>query len=139
MVILVAIKDSDAHAVVDRGVELADAFDDPLHVVHVTEIEMSADDIGSDFADGSRSQLESNAAESAREALGDVTVPAEAVGIVGESTPKAILDYADQVDARYIVIGGRKRTPVGKALTGSTTQSILLDSDVPVVTVMNEQ
>lgn len=59
-------------------------------------------------------------------------------GQVGEPTAE-ILDEAERRDARYLVIGGQQRTPVGKAVFGSTTQSILLDADLPVVTVMHEE
>lgn len=56
-------------------------------------------------------------------------------GRVGRPTEE-ILAVAADVDPRYLVVGGRKRTPVGKAMFGSTTQSVLLDADRPVVTVM---
>ncbi|MFB6091812.1 MAG: universal stress protein [Haloquadratum sp.] len=63
----------------------------------------------------------------------DVTVE----GRVGEPVEE-ILAEADRRGARYLVIGGRKRTPVGKAVFGSNTQSLLLSADQPVVTVMSE-
>ena len=59
------------------------------------------------------------------------------VGRVGDPVEE-ILAEADRRSARYLVIGGRKRTPVGKAVFGSKTQSILLEADHPVVTVMSE-
>lgn len=59
-------------------------------------------------------------------------------GRVGDVV-KEILDEADRSDARYLVVGGRKRTPIGKAMFGSTTQSILLNAEFPVVTVMDEE
>ncbi|QLG28789.1 universal stress protein [Halorarum halophilum] len=58
-------------------------------------------------------------------------------GRVGEPVEE-ILAEADRRHARYLVIGGRKRSPTGKALFGSSTQSILLSADQPVVTVMSE-
>ena len=56
-------------------------------------------------------------------------------GRVGEVTGE-ILAAAAEADPRYLVVGGRKRTPVGKAIFGSVTQSILLEADRPVVTAM---
>lgn len=44
----------------------------------------------------------------------------------------AILEAAEELGVDQIVMAGRKRTPVGKALFGSVTQSILLGADVPV-------
>ena len=49
---------------------------------------------------------------------------------------KAILEVANDVDADWIIMAGRKRTRVGKAIFGGVTQSVLLNSDIPV-TVIN--
>lgn len=59
-------------------------------------------------------------------------------GRVGEPVTE-LLDEADRRDAQYVVVGGRKRSPAGKALFGSKTQSILLNSERPVVTVMDSE
>lgn len=61
----------------------------------------------------------------------------QADGRVGKPVVE-ITDQAENLDASYLVIGGRKRSPTGKALFGSATQSILLDADCPVVTVIDE-
>ncbi|WP_166973885.1 universal stress protein [Brevibacterium atlanticum] len=46
-----------------------------------------------------------------------------------------ILDTAAEVGAELIVLGTRKRTPVGKFLLGSTIQKVILDAEVPVLCV----
>lgn len=48
---------------------------------------------------------------------------------------KAILDWADKLDADQIVLAGRKRTPTGKVLFGSVTQSVILGTERPVLVV----
>ena len=46
-----------------------------------------------------------------------------------------ILDVAQQTNAELIVIGLRRRTPVGKLIMGSQAQMILLEADCPVLAV----
>jgi nucleotide-binding universal stress UspA family protein len=46
-----------------------------------------------------------------------------------------VIRVADEVDASVIVIGLRRRSPVGKLLMGSTEQRILLDAQRPVLAV----
>jgi len=51
---------------------------------------------------------------------------------------QALLELAAEKDADLICVSGRQRTPTGKALFGSTTQSILLETDRPVLHVPAE-
>ena len=50
----------------------------------------------------------------------------------GNPPAEGIVTLAEDVDADQIVTGGRKRSPAGKAIFGSVTQSVLLDTDRPV-------
>ena len=46
-----------------------------------------------------------------------------------------VLRFANDARAEILVIGARRRSPVGKFLLGSVTQTIILDADMPVVVV----
>ncbi|MFC7045483.1 universal stress protein [Halobacteriaceae archaeon GCM10025711] len=48
-------------------------------------------------------------------------------------TATEIVEMAEEVDANIICVGGRKRSPTGKALFGSVAQSVILSTDLPVV------
>ena len=127
------------------GYELAEAFGETLYLLHVVpeeEFEAHLEEIQEldREADYSLTQEENSARRLARDVLeGSLdeydSEVVEPTGRVGDPTEE-VLAFASEVDARYVVVGGRRRSPVGKALFGSTTQEVLLESDRPVVTVM---
>jgi nucleotide-binding universal stress UspA family protein len=47
----------------------------------------------------------------------------------------SILEMADDIGVNEVVLCGQKRSPAGKALFGSVTQSVALESSVPVAIV----
>lgn len=49
-----------------------------------------------------------------------------------------LIAVAEEVAADFIVIGLRRRTPVGKLILGSNAQRILLDAPCPVLAVKAE-
>lgn len=53
----------------------------------------------------------------------------------GKDPAEDITDTAEQEKAALIVIGLRRRSPVGKLLLGSNAQTILLSADCPVLAV----
>ena len=46
-----------------------------------------------------------------------------------------LIGIAEDADAELIVIGLRRRSPVGKLILGSNAQRILLDAKCPVLAV----
>lgn len=55
------------------------------------------------------------------------------VGDRGES----IVDLANEIGADRVIVGGRRRSPAGKAVFGSTAQEVMLSSPCPVTFVQN--
>lgn len=75
-------------------------------------------------------------------ALNDTEFPPELqVTVIERQGPsdrdpaEAVLDEIDQRSVQRLVLGLRRRSPVGKALLGSISQRLLLDSPVPVLAV----
>ncbi|ELY99611.1 MULTISPECIES: universal stress protein [Natrialba] len=148
MSILAAVDATSEHdSVVEIGYDLASAYETELSVLHVVsqeafESRKAAVERVSDVQGYSKPQRADAAANVANKVVVETLENSDretisTVGRVGEPVP-SILDVAADIDAEYIVIGGRKRSPTGKALFGSTTQSVLLEADRPVVTVMSD-
>jgi nucleotide-binding universal stress UspA family protein len=53
----------------------------------------------------------------------------------GNEPAEDLIAVAESEKAEFIVIGLRRRTPVGKLITGSVAQRVLLDAECPVLAV----
>lgn len=141
MVIIAAVDRSvRSSRVVNEAVKLAKAFDDKIHVVHsLTRSEFLDLSITSAQAEDSKDieQIRSAAAEMAEKAVSGVDVPYETVGLFGNPADE-IVRYAEDQNARYIVVSPRKRSRTGKVLFGSVAQSILLNANCPVVSSIDQ-
>lgn len=123
--------------------ELPDA-ETAIHVdvLHVkTDIEIfdgdgEEPDIGELKADRESLEEFPESATLIRELLEDAGIETAFHTIAG-NTNSGILNVADQFDSETLVLGARRRTPAGKAIFGSVSQKIILNSDRPVMVVPN--
>jgi nucleotide-binding universal stress UspA family protein len=147
MTVLVAIgKQGRPGEVVETAHDLAAAHGEEIDALHVVPSEdfeehrkAVADLPGTDY---SFTHEEDGAAAFAREFVADTVdeprVDVAGIGRVGDPVEQT-LAVVEETDPRYLVIGGRRRSPTGKAVFGDRTQSILLGSPVPVLTVMHDE
>ncbi len=143
MVVIAAVDSGPGSVrIVTKARELADAFDEALHVVHVNNQYESTERIrrSSQANPGEVVDTEDPKREAKAEAerIGsEGTESFTAIGLVGYPGQE-ILTYADDAEASYITIGGRRRSPVGKALFGSVAQEIILGAEQPVVSIRTD-
>lgn len=140
------MKQSNQKQIIPIANDLASAYDDNLFIIHVitTEnYEAHRDSLqdSPEFNDFSLDQEADSAAEYARrvakQMIEETGVDIEPRGRVGDIADET-LPEATSIAPQYLVIGGKRRTPTGKALFGSSAQKILLNADCPVVTVMTD-
>jgi nucleotide-binding universal stress UspA family protein len=58
-----------------------------------------------------------------------------AQSVAARDAADQLLDVARETNAELIVIGLRRRSPVGKLIMGSSAQRVLLDAEAPVLGV----
>jgi len=140
MAVLAAIgEERRSNPVIEIAYDLARAHDERLDVLHVVP-EQEFESHKEAIEDFSFAREEESAAEFAKEVVSETLgEPADVSGIgrVGDPVEQTI-SVVEETEPQYLVIGGRRRSPAGKAVFGSKTQDILLRSPVPVMTVMQD-
>ncbi|WP_313691927.1 universal stress protein [Halorarum halobium] len=139
-VLLAVGRDDDARMkrMAEAATDLAATTGARVVVAHAFESQRAVDDAldrldsegGS--ADDVTRRLES--VRVARTELQAADVEFEVRGVVGEPG-QAISDLAGEIGADRVIVGGRRRSPTGKAVFGSTAQEILLSAPCPVTFV----
>jgi nucleotide-binding universal stress UspA family protein len=104
----------EGRAALQRAISEAELRHASLIVVHTGEDEVA----------GLMSELESSGVAYEVRLAPDALDPAE-----------ELISTADVSSAEFIVIGLRRRSPVGKLLLGSNAQRVLLDASCPVLAV----
>jgi len=132
--------DSDrAHAQLDVLESLpGEPTDVQVTLIHVYEsIDAPADEAGSALIDEINESLSDlrgvpASVTAVEDRLADRDISYDRVLHAGDAAD-AILSVAADRDVDAIVLGMRARSPVGKALLGSVSQTVLLDADRPVM------
>jgi nucleotide-binding universal stress UspA family protein len=105
-----------------------------LAVIHVVE------SVDLDLADAHQASLADEVQEVLLESgLGEVPWRVELAAGTNDDIPGTVLGFARRAGAEILVIGARRRSPVGKFLLGSVTQTIILDADTPVLVVKEDR
>lgn len=142
MTIAAAIGDTNRDAAVVReGRKLAERLGEDLYVVIVMEssefVDLERTSIERTGSGVDREDLEAMAEDVARDiaqtAIED-DFEYDVAAFIGEPVEE-LTSFAEAHDVAYLVIGGRKRSPIGKLVFGSTAQSILLNYERPIVSV----
>lgn len=137
MPIFAAIDRSErSEYVIREAAELARAFDETVYAIHVLStrefIELERTNVEDKDRALEMDAVRKVAADIAEEAVSNIAVEYESVGLVGDVADE-IVEYAAERNANYIVISPRKRSPTGKAIFGSTAQKVIVNADCPVV------
>ncbi|USZ73642.1 universal stress protein [Natronosalvus halobius] len=125
---IIAGIDSNENRGVAQAKKIAAIPMDP-DTVHVTLVHVFEDK--ADPAVSARNVASVHRAAQILEDAGIETTIVEADG----NPVTALLEETAERAADLIVVAGRKRTPTGKALFGSVTQRVILNSDYPVLVV----
>jgi nucleotide-binding universal stress UspA family protein len=111
-----------------QGAEEASLRKTSMSVIHVPEV------VDVEMLEARKKSLEQEIATTLREAgLSDVEWTLQV--ITGADVAETVLDQVADADAELLVIGARRRSPVGKMFLGSVTQTIILRADAPVLVV----
>ena len=90
---------------------------------------------GRDFDDESTQAAEAELQRVQDELIGDGLELEVRQLVRGNEPAEDLIAVAEEEHAEFIVIGLRRRTPVGKLILGSNAQRILLDASCPVLAV----
>lgn len=127
MTVLVAyVPRPEGHAALAKGLEIAKERQEPLVVVNASPGGRPEDSSMADVQDVER--VEKLLAESGLDAKFKQFVR-------GNSAVSEIEALIESLHVSMLVIGLRKRTPVGKLIMGSVAQEILLSVSCPVLAV----
>lgn len=139
--ILVAVEDNEERMlpVAAHAAEITAALDAEvvlLHVYEEGEFEEYLDRLGYDSADPDDIAKRNDVVEACTSPFVERGVRPKIAGAVGDPATE-IANYVEQGSVDHVVLGGRSRSPTGKALLGSVSQSVLRSVEVPCTISMS--
>jgi nucleotide-binding universal stress UspA family protein len=117
--------DEHGRAALERGAAEAELRGERLVVVNATK--------GDAYVDDRFAHVDE--IEQLQRRLTERAIAHEIRQVVAPDVVDAVLAVVDEVDATMLVVGTRRRTPVGKMLLGSVAQRLILDARCPVLAV----
>lgn len=143
--ILLAVGPGDldrTDALADAAIEVAGPADATVVLAHVVS-PSEFDEVRSRLATGALDEetitpddvaTRHEAVEALATALDGAGLSHEVSGVVGDRG-RALISLASEIEADRVIVGGRRRTPTGKVVFGSTAQRVLLSAPCPVTFV----
>ncbi|TYL38186.1 universal stress protein [Natronococcus pandeyae] len=119
----------------DATVVLAHVFTEDEYNEVLGNLEMDAD---SDQVRPDEVASRHSTIRDLRSELDEEGIEYDVRGAIGDHGP-TIVELATGVAADRVVVGGRRRSPTGKAVFGSTAQEVLLSSPCPVTFVRSAE
>lgn len=115
-------------------VVLAHVFTDAEYedTIDNLEFDRNAENLSADAVASRHSSI-----RTLQQRLEDADIEYQTRGAVGDHG-ESIVQLARDVDADRVVVGGRKRSPTGKAVFGSVAQEVMLSSPCPVTFVRSD-
>lgn len=137
MTVIVGYTDRrESEAALRRGVEEARLREAPLHVVQtVSDTGSESPQRAKEWAQRLQESRHRGAAMEADLRAQGIDAHYQLLSDSPESPGGALLKLSRELDADLIVIGIRRRSPVGKLVLGSVSQDIVLGADCPVLAV----
>ncbi|MBU4214489.1 MAG: universal stress protein [Cellulomonas sp.] len=115
----------EGRAALDEAIARAKEHSEPLYVVV-------------SLRTGATPELEGETVEALASTAGLAGVEHQVRVLRGGDVADDILGVAEEVEARLVVLGLRRRSRVGKLILGANAQRVLFDAPCPVLTVKPE-
>lgn len=128
MIVVGYVSTNEGEAALERAFEECKLRNEQLTVIH--------SDRGGAGLSGEAARKNDSDLRRVGSRLEDAGVQGEVRGLVrGKEPAEDLIAVAEETDASLIIIGLRRRTPVGKLILGSNAQRVLLDAPCDVLAV----